>query len=322
MLVPFDEQTTQVFHIGAAACAVPGVVAGLHAVHRRYGSLPWRSLLLPAAEAARPGCRDQRRPVAGVRRRSRRSSRTPPESRERVRAGRPVRRGRRAGAPARAGRAASSCWPSAAPASCTRATSRGRWSPTRTTTGGRLTMRRSGRLPAGVAAAAAGPVSTATSCCTNPPPSSGGVLIAYMLAVLDAVAAGGASRDERRALRALAETMRAAARLRDGRVRPAAAPRRPGRPRAGSGARSRRAERRVERALAGAARGRRAGAARPTAARRTSRWSTSEATPSAFTASNGSHSGVIVPGTGLHLNNMMGEEDLVGRAPPARRAPG
>ena len=30
----------------------------------------------------------------------------------------------------------------------------------------------------------------------------------------------------------------------------------------------------------------------------------------AFTASNGSHSGVIVPGTGLHLNNMMGEEDL------------
>ena len=30
----------------------------------------------------------------------------------------------------------------------------------------------------------------------------------------------------------------------------------------------------------------------------------------AFTASNGCHSGVIVPGTGLHLNNMIGEEDL------------
>jgi len=39
-----------------------------------------------------------------------------------------------------------------------------------------------------------------------------------------------------------------------------------------------------------------------------------EGTAVAFTASNGSHSGVIVPGTGLHLNNMMGEEDLaVGR---------
>src|SRR5437764_632601 len=30
--VPFDERTTQVFHIGAAACAVPGVVAGIAAV--------------------------------------------------------------------------------------------------------------------------------------------------------------------------------------------------------------------------------------------------------------------------------------------------
>ena len=40
--VPFDEQTTQVFHIGAAACAVPGVVAGLAAVHGRFGSKPWR----------------------------------------------------------------------------------------------------------------------------------------------------------------------------------------------------------------------------------------------------------------------------------------
>src|SRR5207249_7563065 len=35
-----------------------------------------------------------------------------------------------------------------------------------------------------------------------------------------------------------------------------------------------------------------------------------EGNAAAFTASNGSHSGVIVPGTGLHLNNMMGEEDL------------
>ena len=41
----------------------------------------------------------------------------------------------------------------------------------------------------------------------------------------------------------------------------------------------------------------------------------------AFTASNGCHSGVIVPGTGLHLNNMMGEEDLAaGRhMPPGSR---
>src|SRR4249919_2622436 len=55
VLVPFDEQTTQVFHIGAAACAVPGALAGLHAVHRRFGSMPWADLLRPAAEAATRG---------------------------------------------------------------------------------------------------------------------------------------------------------------------------------------------------------------------------------------------------------------------------
>src|SRR2546430_730537 len=53
--VPFDEQTTQVFHIGAAACAVPGVVAGIAAVHGRFGSRPWRDLLMPAAAAANDG---------------------------------------------------------------------------------------------------------------------------------------------------------------------------------------------------------------------------------------------------------------------------
>ena len=53
--VPFDEQTTQVFEIGSAACAVPGVVAGLAAVHERFGSQPWRDLLMPAAAAANAG---------------------------------------------------------------------------------------------------------------------------------------------------------------------------------------------------------------------------------------------------------------------------
>src|SRR5690242_19861334 len=55
VLVPFDEQTTQVFHIGPSTVAVPGVLAGLYAVHRRFGRLPWADLLLPAAEAAQAG---------------------------------------------------------------------------------------------------------------------------------------------------------------------------------------------------------------------------------------------------------------------------
>ena len=55
VLVPFDQRTTQVFHIGSAACAVPGVVAGLHAAHRRYGRLAWAELVRPAAATAARG---------------------------------------------------------------------------------------------------------------------------------------------------------------------------------------------------------------------------------------------------------------------------
>jgi gamma-glutamyltranspeptidase/glutathione hydrolase len=43
------------------------------------------------------------------------------------------------------------------------------------------------------------------------------------------------------------------------------------------------------------------------------------------TCSNGACSGVVVPGTGIHLNNMMGEQDLnplgFHRHPPGRRMP-
>ena len=45
----------------------------------------------------------------------------------------------------------------------------------------------------------------------------------------------------------------------------------------------------------------------------------------AVTCTNGEGSGVVVPGTGIHVNNIMGEEDLsplgFHRAPPGRRMP-
>src|SRR5919201_6694210 len=53
--VEFDRETTQIFRIGAASCAVPGAVAGLEAAHRSYATLPWRRLIEPAAELARSG---------------------------------------------------------------------------------------------------------------------------------------------------------------------------------------------------------------------------------------------------------------------------
>ena len=53
--IDFDRESTQVFRIGAASCAVPGAAAGLEAAHRAYGTLPWRRLFEPALELARDG---------------------------------------------------------------------------------------------------------------------------------------------------------------------------------------------------------------------------------------------------------------------------
>src|SRR3954451_23593341 len=53
--IAFTPESTQVFRIGAASCAVPGATAGLGVAHRRYATLPWRDLLQPAIRHARFG---------------------------------------------------------------------------------------------------------------------------------------------------------------------------------------------------------------------------------------------------------------------------
>ncbi|MGH3018447.1 MAG: gamma-glutamyltransferase family protein, partial [Gaiellaceae bacterium] len=54
--IPFEgSETTQRFLIGHASCAVPGTVAGLAAAHRSYGTLPWKELVAPAIGLAREG---------------------------------------------------------------------------------------------------------------------------------------------------------------------------------------------------------------------------------------------------------------------------
>jgi gamma-glutamyltranspeptidase / glutathione hydrolase len=53
--VDFDGSTTQAFGIGAASVAVPGTVAGLAAAHRAYGRVPWATLFEPAIGLAREG---------------------------------------------------------------------------------------------------------------------------------------------------------------------------------------------------------------------------------------------------------------------------
>jgi len=53
--IDFTPESSQFFRIGAASCAVPGAAAGLGEAHRRFGSLPWRTLLEPAIAHARDG---------------------------------------------------------------------------------------------------------------------------------------------------------------------------------------------------------------------------------------------------------------------------
>ena len=52
--VPFGT-VEQVFHIGAASCAVPGMLAGLDLASRRFGRIPLADLAAPAVRQAREG---------------------------------------------------------------------------------------------------------------------------------------------------------------------------------------------------------------------------------------------------------------------------
>jgi len=55
VVIDFGDASTQVFHIGEAAVAVPGLVAGLEEAHARRGRLPWHRLFVPALELAHRG---------------------------------------------------------------------------------------------------------------------------------------------------------------------------------------------------------------------------------------------------------------------------
>ncbi len=53
--VRFDEATTQVFYVGAASCGVPGTAAGLADALERFGTMPMEALIGPAVRHARVG---------------------------------------------------------------------------------------------------------------------------------------------------------------------------------------------------------------------------------------------------------------------------
>src|SRR3954451_16257725 len=289
--------TTQVFRIGTASCAVPGLPAGLDAAHRAFGTLPWKVLLEPGVELARAGV-DLTRPQAHLHAILDSILRHTDEGRRLYgRDGRLV--------------AGERLLLSDLATTLERLPHHGaddfyRGELARLIVehvqggGGELT-------DADLAAyrvVRRRPVSAryrGHEFLSNPPPSSGGVLIGFGLRLLDRL--GGGAPGTAEAMSALVEVMRQQTRIRGGRF-------------AGDLYRGGLASRlgtdeAVDDALRRIAEGR-AGVPEPTPAGGTTHISVVDARGNAasLSASTGSGSGVIVPGTGIHMNNMLGEYDL------------
>ena len=295
--IDFDGGTSQIFRIGAASCAVPGATAGLEAAHRSYGSLPWPRLFEPALELARDGV-ELTRPQAYLHAIVDLILRHTAEGR-RIYGGRSrLVAGDRLVLPD-LGATLEQLSRKGAAAIYSGAIGRRIVAHLREQ-GGAITSadlaayRVVRRRPIRVRFRGHEFVS-------NPPPSSGGVLIGYGLQLLDAlgpVAAAGSAE----AIACLADVMREQGRARSGSFardlyRGGLAER------LGSTQNIRAAVGRIRAGLEGAS---------ETADRGTTHISVVDARGNAasLTASTGSGSGVIVPGTGIHLNNMLGEYDL------------
>jgi gamma-glutamyltranspeptidase / glutathione hydrolase len=304
-----DSETTQVFRIGEPSCAVPGTALGLEAVHRAYGRLPWPELLQPAIELARTGI-ELTRPQAHLHAILDLILRAQPEGRRiysRPDEGRLLPADTFA-LPDLAGTLELLARDGAAAlyrGDLARAVAR-----TVRDGGGSLTLRdleeyrviwrRPVRVPY-----------RGGEFVSNPPPSSGGILIAYGLALLERLPTATAGSAESVAL--LIEVMREQTRVRESGF--ASGLYRGGLPRRLLAPAALRA------ALARI--GTPGGLPEPVPAGGTTHVSAVDADGNAasLSSSTGSGSGVIVPGTGIHLNNMLGEYDLVapGPAAPGRR---
>ena len=283
----------QVFNIGAASCGVVRHARPACARRaERYGTIPLAELAAPAAALARGGRGGQRRSRRTCSRSSRRS---PSTRRSRARCSCP-----RGGRCARARSTATRCSP-------TRSSGSARRAPAPFYTG--EVGGRGGRLGGRARRHAHGartspptrrvprePVRVAyrgREVLTNPPPSAGGTLLAYALALLEPRAAAAPDAVGPGARRWSARSPSARPAFLDGLAEPGFLERVHGQP-----ARLHDAHLR---------------------ARRRDGWAC------AVTCTNGEGSGLVVPGTGVHVNNMMGEQDLSPLGffthPPGRRLP-
>jgi gamma-glutamyltranspeptidase/glutathione hydrolase len=298
-----DSETTQIFRIGGASCAVPGTTAGLEAVHRAYGRLPWAEVVRPAIELARVGV-ELTRPQAHLLAILYLIHRHPAEGRRlysrpdgsRLQPGDLLRLPDLAATLEQISEeGAAALYRGELAHAVARTVEEG---------GGRLTVadleayeviwREPVRVPY-----------LGCEVISNPPPSSGGILIAYGLALLERIGAG--ERGTAGAIRSLALVMREQTRMRDDAFAEAL--------HAGG------LEERLlsDEALAEAVEsiGDGTWTSEQTPAGGTTHVSAvdAEGNAASLSSSTGSGSGVIVPGTGIQLNNMLGEYDLVAGAP-------
>jgi gamma-glutamyltranspeptidase / glutathione hydrolase len=309
--VEFDPGKRQVFRIGAASCAVPGAVAGLGAAHAAYARMPWAELVAPAARLAREGVvltPEQRflhailEPIL----------RAGPEGRRIYGEEGLVEVGGRIRMPELAGTlelladdGPGGFYRGDLARAIARAVQGEGGRLTESDLGGyRVIRRRPVRVPY-----------RHWEFVSNPPPSAGGVLIAFALSVLDRLGAAHEAGSPA-AIASLAEVMREAQLARG-----------PGfLSGLNRGGLTRRllAEETIAEAADRAAAGSGSFAREPASIPSTTHVSVVDGRGNAasLSASTGCGSGVIVPGTGIHMNNMLGEEDLnpAGReSAPGRR---
>ena len=297
--IEFGPGSVSTYRVGATSCAVPGAVAGLGEAHRRYGRLPWAELVAPARELARAGV-ELTRAAEHLHRVLDPVLRQTAEGRRIYGAERPLGAGDRL----RMDDLAETLRVLAAEGAETFYRGelarricdavRGRGGPmTEDDLAAYRVVRRS-------------PVRAAFrghEFVSNPPPSSGGVLVAFALRVLDRLGPpdppGSAAQIAR-----LAEVMREATRARGGRFARALY--------RGGLAAQLLADAAVREAAGRALAGGREAVAEPAALPSTTHVSVvdAEGNAASHSASTGTGSGLVVPGTGIQLNNMLGEEDL------------
>jgi gamma-glutamyltranspeptidase / glutathione hydrolase len=297
--VEFDAGKHQIFLIGAASCAVPGSVAGLGAAHAAYARMPWAELIAPAAKLAREGVplNAQQAFLHGI---LDPILRAEPEGRRvygpdgALATGELLRMPDLAAMLDRLAEEGPTCFyrGDLAREISDAVRLRGGSLTERDLASYRVIRRRPVRVPF-----------RRFQFVSNPPPSAGGLLIAYALRVLDHLGEPGPAGSPP-ALVALAEVMREAQLARGGAF--LSDLNRGGLPKRLL------ADDTVDSAARRARERTGAFASEPVGAPSTTHISVVDARGNAasLSASTGCGSGVIVPGTGIHMNNMLGEEDL------------